>query len=321
MLRARGLSVKRGDRQVVHGVDLEVRRGEVVVLLGPNGAGKSTLLAALAGLIAPSGGDVEADGRVAAALQAPALARRSVVANLEIALSWWGVPRDQRRARAAAALARLGAEHLAERHAATLSGGEARRVHLARALSVDAAVLLLDEPFAGLDAATRADLLYDAASVLRDPGRAVLVIVHDRAEAWALGDRVGVLLDGRIEALGPPGEVLERPTTRRVAEFVGFTGYVEDGAGVRLARPVDVELDQGGDLHGRVIRRIPVEDGIRVEVELEHGRLVTVTTPPGPDPGTNVRLRLTGGVRFDRGQPAAAWTTSSASEPSPPPSG
>ena len=194
-------------------------------------------------------------------------------------------------------------------------------MHLARALSVDAAVLLLDEPFAGLDAATRADLLYDAASVLRDPGRAVLVIVHDRAEAWALGDRVGVLLDGRIEALGPPGEVLERPTTRRVAEFVGFTGYVEDGAGVRLARPVDVELDQGGDLHGRVIRRIPVEDGIRVEVELEHGRLVTVTTPPGPDPGTNVRLRLTGGVRFDRGQPAAAWTTSSASEPSPPPSG
>jgi ABC-type sugar transport system ATPase subunit len=321
VLRARGLSVKRGDRVVVDAVDLDVRRGEVVVLLGPNGAGKSTLLHALAGLIAPSGGELEADGRVAAALQAPALARRSVLANVEAALSWWGVPREQRRARASAALARLGAEHLADRHAGTLSGGEARRVHLARVLAVDAAVLLLDEPFAGLDAATRADLLYDAASVLRDPSRAVLVIVHDRADAWALADRVGVLLDGRIEAIGTSTEVLERPATRRVAEFVGFTGWVEEGAAVRMTRPVDVALDRAGDLRGRVVRRIPVEDGIRLEVELAHGRLVTVTPPPGPEPGANVRLRVTGGVRFAREHAAAPWTTPSASEPSPPPSG
>jgi ABC-type sulfate/molybdate transport systems ATPase subunit len=321
VLRARGLTVKRGGREVVHDLDLEVARGEVVVLLGPNGAGKSTLLAALAGLIAPSRGDVEHDGRVAAALQAPAMARRSVRANVEAALAWWGVPRDERGARATTALARLRADHLAERHAATLSGGEARRVHLARALSVESPNLLLDEPFAGLDPATRADLLYDAASVLRDPGRAVLVIVHDRAEAWALADRVAVLLDGRIEALGPPSEVLDRPPTRRVAEFVGFTGWVQDGDGVRLTRPTQVVLDPAGEHRGTVSRRVPVEDGIRIEVELEHGHLVAIGTPPGPEPGTTVRLRVVGGVRFGRAAGAAPWTTPSASEPSPPPSG
>jgi ABC-type sugar transport system ATPase subunit len=317
VLRARGLAVRRGPHEIVRDVDLDVHSGEVVVLVGPNGAGKSTLLAALAGLLPAAEGTIETDGRVAAALQAPALARRSVQANVEAALAWWGVPREQRAERATAALTRLGADQLATRHAATLSGGEARRVHLARALAVDAGVLLLDEPFAGLDAATRAELLYDAASVLRDPSRAVLVIVHDRAEAWALADRVGVLLDGRLQAIGPPQEVLEHPQSRAVAEFVGFDGWVLERGGVLLTRPSHVELDPDGDRSGRVTRCIPVEDGVRVELEVDRGHLVTVAAPPGPEPGALVRLRLTGGVRF---ADPPSWTTPSASELQQPPS-
>src|SRR6185436_9696474 len=138
------------------------------------------------GLLEPVSGRVELHGRVAAALQAPALARRTVRANVEAALGWWGVPRAERPARAMDALERMHVGALAGRPAATLSGGESRRVHLARAIALGADALLLDEPFAGLDAPTRAELLSDAAAVLRDPERATLVVLHDRAEAWAL---------------------------------------------------------------------------------------------------------------------------------------
>ena len=132
------------------------------------------------------------------------MARRSVLANLTAALGWWGVPRAQRAQRAREALEAIGAGHLAQRPATALSGGERRRVHLARVLAVRPDVLLLDEPFAGLDPEVRAALLQDAERALRSPERATLVVVHDRAEAWALADRLLILIDGRIVADGPP---------------------------------------------------------------------------------------------------------------------
>ena len=217
VVRARGVAVARAGVEVVRDVDLALAAGEVVVLIGPNGAGKSTLLAALAGLLPATRGTVERRGRVAAALQAPALAQRTARANVEAALAWWGVARRDRRDRALAALHAMGARALADRPARALSGGEARRVHLARALALEADALLLDEPFAGLDAPTRAELLYDAASALRDTRRATLVVVHDRAEAWALADRVLVMLDGRVAADGPPVVVFGSPPTPEVA--------------------------------------------------------------------------------------------------------
>jgi ABC-type nitrate/sulfonate/bicarbonate transport system ATPase subunit len=214
LLRARGVAVERAGVAVVRGVDLDLRAGEVVVVIGPNGAGKSTLLASLAGLLPPAAGTIERRGRVAAVLQAPALARRPARANVEAALAWWGVPRAARRDRALAALSAIGARDLAERPAGALSGGEARRVHLARGLALAPDALLLDEPFAGLDAPTRAELLYDAASVLRDERRATLVVVHDRVEAWALADRVVVMLDGRVAADGAPAAARGRRVRR-----------------------------------------------------------------------------------------------------------
>jgi ABC-type sulfate/molybdate transport systems ATPase subunit len=300
LLRARGVGVARAGVDVVHDVDVEVGAGEVVVLLGPNGAGKSTLLAALAGLLPVSSGQVERRGRVAAALQAPALARRSARANVEAALRWWGVPRRERRERAVAALDAIGAGALSERPAGTLSGGEARRVHLARVLALEPDALLLDEPFAGLDAPTRAELLYDAASALRDERRATLVVVHDRVEAWALADRVLVILAGRIAADGAPDEVFGDPPTPEVAAFVGFAGQVEERGAIRMLRPQDVALADDGPLRARVTRLVPVEEGVRVELALDHGRLVAMAPAPGPEPGAEVSLRLLGGVRFPR---------------------
>ncbi|MBV9414005.1 MAG: ABC transporter ATP-binding protein, partial [Solirubrobacterales bacterium] len=188
LLRCEHLSVRHGRREVVHDVSAEVRAGQIVALLGPNGAGKSTLLDALAGALPAVQGHVERFGRVGVALQSPDLAHRTVLANVVLALAWWGVPRAERTRRAREALHAIGADHLAARHAATLSGGERRRVHLARTIAVQPDVLLLDEPFAGLDAEVRASLLEDALSALRSTTRATLVVVHDRAEAWALAD-------------------------------------------------------------------------------------------------------------------------------------
>jgi ABC-type sugar transport system ATPase subunit len=301
VLSAEALVVGRGSRVLVDALDLELRRGEVVAVLGPNGVGKSTLLATLAGLLPALGGRVELHGRVAAALQAPALARRSVRANVEAALAWWGVPRPERRARADDALARLDAERLAERAADELSGGEARRVHLARALALRADALLLDEPFAGLDAPTRAELLQDAASALRDPERATLLVLHERAEAWALADRLLVLLDGRVAAQGSPAQVLEQPPSLAVAAFLGFSGRIEEPGGtVRCVRPAQVALDPGGELAGIVRRRIPEEDAVLCEVDVEGGRVHVRAPHPGPPDGAAVRLRLEPGVRFAR---------------------
>jgi ABC-type sulfate/molybdate transport systems ATPase subunit len=260
-------------------------------------------VATLAGLLPPAAGTVTSEGRVATALQTAAMARRTVRANLELALRWWGVPRDQRAARASEALARLDASHLADRRATELSGGEARRVHLARAIAVPAEVLLLDEPLAGLDAHARAALLDDAPAVLRRPDRAVLLVVHDRAEAWALADRLLVLLDGRIAADGPPGRLLDAPPSPAVARFLGFSGQiVEPDGGVRCLRPGHVRLvgraGAGSGRAGTVTGRVPEEDGVLCEVAVDGGRVGVRAAYPGPAIGERVTVAVDGGARF-----------------------
>jgi ABC-type multidrug transport system ATPase subunit len=295
-LQARGLGVSRGDQRVLDGVDIDLQPGQITALIGPNGAGKTTLTAVLAGLIEPDAGSIHSSGRIATALQSPALARRSVMANLRLAHRWWGTPRSVRDGRSMDTLRALGADHLAGRRGDRLSGGELRRVHLARVLALDPDILLLDEPFAGLDAATRADLLYDAASALRSSERTTLIVVHDRAEAWALADSVAVLLDGRIAAQGTPAEVFERPPTAAVAEFVGFVGRLTEAGGVRYLRSTDARLDPDGDIEAVVQRRIPVEDGVRLQLGTPAGGLVAIAPAPGPDVGDTVRVAVTGGV-------------------------
>jgi ABC-type nitrate/sulfonate/bicarbonate transport system ATPase subunit len=284
-------------------------------MLGPNGAGKTTLLDALSGGLPPASGTVDRRGRVAVALQAPDLARRTVLANVTLALAWWGVPRAQRTARARGALAAMGVGHLAQRRAATLSGGERRRVHLARALAVSPDILMLDEPFAGLDAETRSNLLEDAMSALRSDSRATLVVVHDRAEAWALADRLLILIDGELVAAGPPRELLESPPNMTVARFLGFDGWLEEGDEVLLTRPANVAIDPHGALVARVTRAVALEDGVRLELDLDQGRLYGVASLPAPRVGDAVRVAVNGGVRFPLGEDRNPSESSEASAP------
>jgi hypothetical protein len=221
----------------------------------------------------------------------------------EAALAWWGVPRQARRERALGALRSMGASHLQDRPAAGLSGGEARRVHLARAIALEPDVLLLDEPFAGLDAPTRAGLLDDASTALTDPRRATVLVVHDRTEAWALADRILVLLDGRASAHGPVRDVLDAPPTPEIAAFVGFSGTLHQPDGtLRMLKPGHATLDPSGDIAATVTRRVPVEDGVRLELTLPNGRVHAYAPLPGPQPGDTVRLTLAAGITYPQAE-------------------
>jgi ABC-type sulfate/molybdate transport systems ATPase subunit len=299
LLGAESLSIARGKRTVVSDVSFDVHAGEIVALLGPNGAGKSTLLDCLAGALSPTTGSVTRNGRVTVALQSADMAHRTALKNVELALAWWGVPSGDRRQRALAALKAMQIEHLATRPAATLSGGERRRVHLARVLAVEPDILLLDEPFAGLDGESKERLLTDSTSFLRAPGRATLVVVHDRAEAWALADRLLVLIGGQIVATGTPGDVLAAPPTPEVARFLGYDGELRDGDHTMLlTRPAQIQLDPSGPLRARVTRTIPQEDTARLELTLDNGVVFTTCPWPAPAVGDEVAIRLTGSAAF-----------------------
>ena len=213
---------------------LEVADGETVAVLGPNGAGKSTLLRALARLEpAATCGEVLLDGEpvpptqlraaVAAVLQRPVLQRASVLDNAAAGLRLRGMRRARARRLARPWLDALGIAHLADRHARTLSGGEIQRVAIARALAVRSRVLLLDEPFTGLDATTRADLIADLRTALDRSTAAVVLVTHDRDEAAALAHRTALLLRGRIRQLGATADVLDAPADLECARLLGYT--------------------------------------------------------------------------------------------------
>jgi len=231
ILEARELRVVRGGREVVRIESLALEEASTLAILGPNGAGKTTLLLALAALL-PSGGEVRFRGmpvvdalafrrRVAVVFQRPLLLDRSVRENAELGLALRGVAAQDRRTRAADALARLGIGHLAERSALGLSGGEAQRVSIARAIAVDPEILFLDEPFAALDAPTREALIADLARVLRTRRVTTVLVTHDRDEALSLADRIAVLLAGRLRQLDLAERVFANPADPEVAAFVG----------------------------------------------------------------------------------------------------
>ena len=215
-------------------------------------------------------------------------------------MGWWGVPRAERAERALGALELLHVEHLADRFADRLSGGEARRVHFARALALGSDALLLDEPFAGLDPPTRAELLSDTSAALRDDDRATMVVVHDRAEAWALADRLVVLLDGRVAAQGTPHEVLER---RRALTSRGFSASAGGCAsrtarGATCARP-QVSLDATGTLQAASRGASRRRTACCARSRSTRASCRSAAPIPARRPASASPLRVDGGARFD----------------------
>ncbi|QXJ19508.1 ABC transporter ATP-binding protein [Actinomadura graeca] len=204
-VRITGLRKSFGPKTVLDGVDLEIRRGEFFALLGPSGTGKTTLLRVLAGLQSPDAGTVLAAPRRTTVYQEPRLVRaRRVLPNVTL-----GLPRTSRKA-GRRALDEVGLAGQGRSWPATLSGGEAQRVALARALVRDPQVLLLDEPFAPLDALTRLQMQDLVAELCARHRPAVLLVTHDVDEALRLADRVAVLRDGVFAA----DEVIGLPRPR-----------------------------------------------------------------------------------------------------------
>jgi tungstate transport system ATP-binding protein len=236
LLGGSNIVVRRRQRVTLGPIDFSLAAGETVGVYGPNGAGKSTLLQALAGLLPLEAGTLEFQGRtlgrdldllsyhrrIGAVFQEPLLLRGSVAHNVGLGLALRGVGRAERERRVRAALEQLKIAHLAERNVARLSGGEAQRTSLARALVLEPEVLFLDEPFSALDQPTRRHLVKELGAVLRERRMATLFVTHDFAEATALCDRCMLLDAGRALQVDAPARLLECPSTRRVAEIVGL---------------------------------------------------------------------------------------------------
>ncbi len=315
----RSVQVKRGSRIILRVEHLTVSAGEVLAVVGPNGAGKSTLIHLLALLDRPLHGQVLFHGspvagngldsrrRMAVVFQEPLLLDTSVESNVRSGLALRGVPREEQKRRARDWMERFGIAHLARRSAHTLSGGEAQRTSLARALVLRPDLLLLDEPFAALDQPTRQSLIDDLAVVLSSTATTTVVVTHDRSEALRLGSRVAVLMGGVVKQVGLPADVFASPVDEEAAAFLGVetivsgvvtssddglatvdvSGHViesasdiQPGAAVHVCiRPEDVTLSAEDEISGQTsarnhlraaVRRI-VPSGPYIRVELEAG--------------------------------------------------
>jgi tungstate transport system ATP-binding protein len=233
------LRVQRQRSLVLDIPHLDVCAGEILAIIGPNGAGKSTLLLTMALLLWPTHGRIRIAGelatqtnalrlrrRIAMVFQEPLLLSTSVFENVATGLKIRGLRRPERERKVMAWLERFGIASLARRPARSLSGGEAQRASLARAFVLEPQILLLDEPFPALDPPSRAAILADLKEVIHETGTTTVIVTHDRDEALALGDRAGVLIDGRFRQVGPVEEVFTSPSDADVAAFVGVETVV-----------------------------------------------------------------------------------------------
>jgi tungstate transport system ATP-binding protein len=233
LVELRDLLVKRGDHPALQLDHLTIQKGEVLAVVGPNGAGKSTLLLTLARLLKPVRGVILFNGQQAAAepdtvyrrrialvMQDPLLFDTSVFENVASGLKFRGVAKEEIRRKVPLWLERLGVEHLAKRRAGQLSGGEAQRVSLARALVLEPQLLLLDEPFSALDPPTRSRLLDDLGVLLSETATTTVFVTHDLPEAEQLAERMAVIVGNRLRQVGDPDEVLAMPADEEVAQFL-----------------------------------------------------------------------------------------------------
>ncbi len=310
-LRVTGLRRSYGRVVALDGLDLELRPAEMLTLLGPSGCGKTTLLRLIAGLEAPDGGTVEIFGRRVAGPggSVPPERRRvgmvfqdhALFPHLSVADNVaYGIRRDpDRGVRVAELLDLVSLPDAGGRMPHELSGGMQQRVAIARALATRPEVILLDEPFSNLDAALRTQLRGDLREILRAAGASAVLVTHDQDEALTLGDRMGVMVRGRIEQVDVPEVVYGEPATPFVATFVGTANLVQaecvhdaaitrlgtvrlggstpvSGRALVLIRPEHLELTEApdGPVGGRawrIVRRRFAGSEILLEVEAADG--------------------------------------------------
>ncbi len=244
-----GVAKRFGQTQAVAGANLSVCRGEFVAILGPSGCGKTTLLRAIAGFEQPEAGTVIVAGRVVSSPGTWVAPERRTIGMVfqDYALFphltveknvGFGVPRLGRAERVNDVLALVGLHGLAKRHPGELSGGQQQRVALARALAPKPGLVLLDEPWSSVDPMLRESVRDEIVAILRAANVTVLLVTHDREEAFSLADRVALMAEGRIVQVAPPEELYLAPATRWAAEFVGPVNVlpgVVDGTAVGTA--------------------------------------------------------------------------------------
>ena len=268
-LQITDLRQRYGDKVVSDIDDLVIERGEVLAVIGPNGAGKSTLLKLIAQLEKPVSGTISFDGgvrdeldirrRLAMVFQEPLLFSTTVFDNIAYGLKVRKVDKDEIASRVHEVAAMLGVEHLLGRASSNLSGGEAQRVSLARALVLKPELLLLDEPMASLDPPTKKALIEDLREVLDRLDVTVIYVTHQRSEAVTLADRIAVMDEGRIVQVGAAQEVLNYPVNEMVADLVGAENILKgrvtgarDGVTIVEVADNEIEVAGGEGLTGKV---------------------------------------------------------------------
>jgi putative spermidine/putrescine transport system ATP-binding protein len=286
-------------KPAVAGIDLAAARGEFLTLLGPSGCGKTTVLRMIAGLVPPSSGRIAVDGVDITALpshqrnmglvfQSYALfPHLSVARNVAFGLEMRGAGRAAIERRVAESLALVRLEGLRRRMPRELSGGQQQRVALARALVIEPSLLLLDEPLSNLDAKLREELRDEIREIQRRLGITAIFVTHDQVEALTLSDRIAVMNEGRLEQLGTPTEIYERPASEFVAAFIGRTNRIaatiagSDGEGSQLI---------AGALRFAAATRLPVGSAVTAMIRPHRIRLGDGIAPDGAT--SRVRARV-----------------------------
>jgi putative spermidine/putrescine transport system ATP-binding protein len=287
-IRLRGLEKRYGGVAAVDGLDLDVLRGEFFTLLGPSGSGKTTTLRMIAGFERPDRGTIELGGTdvsdrppferdVNTVFQDYALfPHLSVADNVAYGLRVRKVPRAERLRRTDEALEMVRLPSLGGRRPAQLSGGQRQRVALARAIVNRPQVLLLDEPLGALDLKLRQEMQVELKRIQQDVGITFVYVTHDQEEALTMSDRLAVFNHGRIEQVGAPAEVYERPGSEFIAGFVGVSNLLERDGRRFTIRPEKIRLLEGAQngLHTEpgVVRDVAYAGMVtRYLVDLERG--------------------------------------------------
>jgi len=302
-----GLSHSYGGQAAVQDVSFHVPAGEIAALLGPSGCGKSTVLRSIAGLLPIAAGAVSLGGRNLAPLPArergigmvfqnyALFPHMTVAENIAYPLGFRGWDKKRRQARVEELVATVQLTGFERRLPRQLSGGQQQRVAVARALAVDPALLLLDEPFAALDRALRLDLQIELVRLQRTLGITTIIVTHDQEEAQALASQLVVMNRGRVEQAGPPTEVYDRPASLFVNGFVGYAGQLP--ATVETVSPAGTTLRLSTGEVLRLPRALPFAAGSAIVLTVRPERLsivdapsevavsgkLVVSTPLGPD--------------------------------------